>query len=186
MGAAQALAVVTLESSFNVTQTYTDNLLFDDDDKISDFGTLFGPNLTLQYENPDIVLGVRYFGRMAIFYENPDESQYIQNANIILDLPFLTKRYQNLTVKVDETLNFTPQLDAFSFSTLPIASRDKPCPARGIIPSARKSTRIVLTTFAPCASVLLLARKKSDIELAGAAATASDPEAVRVRRGAGS
>ena len=112
----QALAAVVLESSFTVTETYTDNLLYKDTNTKSDFGTFVGPNLTLQYDNPDIVIGGTYFGRVALFVNNPDENAYIQNANIILDLPFLTKHYKKLSVTIDETMNFTPQLDAFSLS----------------------------------------------------------------------
>ena len=111
-----AKAALTLNSSFNVTQTYTDNLFFEDKNTTSDFGTLFGPDFTLQYDNPDIVIGATYFGRMVLLVENPDESRYIQNANIILDLPFLSKQYKGLTVTIDETMNFTPQLDAFAFT----------------------------------------------------------------------
>jgi hypothetical protein len=62
------------------------------------------------------VIGATYFGRVALFVNNPDENTYIQNANIILDLPFLTKRFRKLNVTIDETMDFTPQLDAFSLS----------------------------------------------------------------------
>ncbi|MGP0593573.1 hypothetical protein ACTRXD_13710 [Nitrospira sp. T9] len=109
-------AALTLESSFNLTETYTDNLFYDDEDKEDDFGTMAGPNLELKYDNPDIVLGATYFGRFVAFVNNPDQNRYIQNANILLDLPFLTKRYKKLTVTIDESMNFTPQLDAFSLS----------------------------------------------------------------------
>jgi len=111
-----AMAAVILESSFNVSEVYTDNLLYEAHNTKSDFGTLFGPDLSLQYENPDIVFGGRYFGRVVLFVNNPEENAYIQNANINLDLPFLTKRYKKLTVTIDETMDFTPQLDAFSLS----------------------------------------------------------------------
>jgi len=109
-------AELRLESAFTLSQSYTDNLFYKDTNRKSDFGTFFGPNLTLLFENPDIVLGASYFGRVALFINNPDANQYIQNANIILDLPFLTKRYKGLTVTIDETMRFTPQLDAFSLS----------------------------------------------------------------------
>ncbi|GJL69838.1 MAG: hypothetical protein NPIRA06_24730 [Nitrospirales bacterium] len=106
----------TLESSFNATQTYTDNLFYDDKNREEDFGTFLGPNLLLKYDTPDIVIGGTYFGRFVAFVNNPDQNRYIQNANVLLDLPFLTKRYKKLTVSIDETMNFTPQLDAFSLS----------------------------------------------------------------------
>ncbi|MFZ1747565.1 MAG: outer membrane beta-barrel protein [Nitrospirales bacterium] len=109
-------AAFTLESSVNLTQTYTDNLFYNDKDREDDFGTLIGPNLALKYDSPDIVIGGTYFGRLAAFVNHPDQNRYIQNVNILLDLPFLTKRYKKLSVTVDETMNFTPQLDAFSLS----------------------------------------------------------------------
>jgi len=126
----EALAALTLDSSFNVTQTYTDNLFFDDNNKKSDVGTAFGPNLRLQYDNPDIVIGGIYSGRFVALYDNFDESRYIQNANIILDLPFLDKQYKGLTVTIVETMTFSPQLDAFAFtgaqnSLTPINSRNR-------------------------------------------------------------
>ena len=110
------LASLSLQSSFNVTQQYTDNLFYSDKDREDDFGTYSGPNLELKYANPDIVLGGTYFGRFVAYVNNPDQDRYIQNANLILELPFLTKQYKNLTVKIDEDMNFTPQLDAFSLS----------------------------------------------------------------------
>ncbi|MCA9499052.1 MAG: hypothetical protein KC588_07645 [Nitrospira sp.] len=110
------VAALTLESSFNLTQAYTDNLFYNDNNKEDDFGTFLGPNLELKYANPDIVIGGLYFGRFVTYVNNPDQNRYIQNANIILDLPFLTKQYKNLTVKIDEAMTFTPQLDAFSLS----------------------------------------------------------------------
>ena len=110
-----ATAALTLQSSFSLTQGYTDNLFYEDQNTKSDIGTLFGPNFTLQYDNPDIVIGGTYSGRVALFIKNPDEGRYIQNANIILDLPFLSKQYKGLTVTIEETLTFTPQLDAFAY-----------------------------------------------------------------------
>ena len=111
-----ARAELSLQTSFNVEEIYTDNLFYRDKDKEDDFGTYVGPNLTLRYENPNIVLGGTYFGRAIFFVNHPDKNRYVQNANILLDLPFLTKRYQGLSVTVDESMNLTPQLDAFSLS----------------------------------------------------------------------
>jgi hypothetical protein len=122
-------AALTLKSSFNVSQTYTDNLFYDDKNKVDDFGTFSGPNLELKYANPDIVIGGTYFGRFVAYVNDPGQNRYIQNANIILGLPFLTKKYKNLTVTIDEGMDFTPQLDAFSlsgakdaFTTAPVQS----------------------------------------------------------------
>lgn len=110
----RALATLSLESSFSVTETYTDNLFFRANNKKSDFGTLFGPNLLLQYQNADVVLGAAYFGRVGLFVNNPKANRTLHNVNVIVDIPFLNKLYKGLTVNIDETLNATPQLDAFS------------------------------------------------------------------------
>ncbi len=109
-------ARLSLQTSFNVSGTYTDNLFFGNADAEEDFGTLLGPDVTLLFENPDIVIGATYSGRVSLYVNNSDVNRYNQNANIILDLPFLTKRYRGLSVTIDETMNFTPQLDAFSLS----------------------------------------------------------------------
>ncbi|WNM64029.1 hypothetical protein [Candidatus Nitrospira neomarina] len=111
-----ARAALTLESSFNVTQTYTDNLFFEPNNTKSDLGTFLGPNFTLRYDNPDIVLGGTYFGRLLLFAKNSNENTYFQSANVLLDLPFLTKQYKGLTVKINESMTFTPVLDAFALS----------------------------------------------------------------------
>ena len=111
-----SMALLSLQSSFSVSQSYTSNLFFSEDQERDDFGTFFGPNVTLLFQDPDLVLGVTYTGRLAFFFNNPEANRYNQNANIILDLPFLTKRYKGLTITVDETMRFTPQLDAFSLS----------------------------------------------------------------------
>ncbi len=110
------MARLSLLGSFSVAQSHTSNLLFEEDNEEADWATFIGPNLTLLFENQDLVLGATYFGRVALFFNNPDENRYIQNANIILDLPFLTKRYRGLTVRINERMVFTPQIDAFSLS----------------------------------------------------------------------
>jgi hypothetical protein len=114
--AGRAMATLSLESSFTVTETYTDNLFYEPNNKKSDFGTLFGPNLSLQYANADVVLGAAYLGRMGVFVNNPKANRTIHNVNLLLDLPFLNKLHKGLTVNIDETLQATPQLDAFSGS----------------------------------------------------------------------
>jgi hypothetical protein len=112
----RAFADLTLESSFSVATAYTSNLFFDENNTDADLGTFVGPNVSLIYNNPDIVIGATYFGRLAFFINNSNANTYIQGVNIILDLPFLTKRYEKLTVSIDEGMTFTPQLDAFSLS----------------------------------------------------------------------
>ncbi len=116
LSANHAVAALSVETSFSVSETYTDNLFFANVDTEEDFGTLVGPDITLLFENADIVIGATYTGRLSLYVNNPDVNRYNQNANIILDLPFLTKQYRGLSVTVDESMDFTPQLDAFSLS----------------------------------------------------------------------
>ena len=117
-----ASAALSVQTSFNVTETYTDNFFFQESGKEEEFGTNVGPNITLLFENPDIIIGATYFGRVQLFVNNFDRSRYTQNANIILDLPFLTKQYRGISVTIVEDMNFTPQLDAFSFTEAQNAS----------------------------------------------------------------
>ncbi len=118
-----AVAALSLNTSFTTTGTYTDNLFFQNVDTEEDFGTLVGPDVTLLFENADIVIGATYTGRLSLFANNTDANRYNQNADIILDLPFLTKQYRGLTVTIDENMSFTPQLDAFALSEAENASR---------------------------------------------------------------
>ena len=39
-----AQAALSLQTSFSISETYTDNLFFENVDTEEDFGTLFGPN----------------------------------------------------------------------------------------------------------------------------------------------
>ncbi len=103
-------------SSFSAGQSYTSNLFFEEDNEEADWGTFLGPNLTLRFDNPDVVIGATYVGRFVLLFQNFDESRYIQTANILIDLPFLTKQYKGLTVNINETMVFTPQLNGFSLS----------------------------------------------------------------------
>ncbi len=116
LSAHPVVAALSLETSFSVTGTYTDNLFFANEDAEEDVGTLFGPNLTLLFENPDVKIGATYSGQVSLYVNNSQANRYNQNANIILDLPFLTKQYRGLTVTIDESMSFTPQLDAFSLT----------------------------------------------------------------------
>ena len=113
---ARAEAILTFDAGFFVTETYTDNLFFSENQKEDDFGTYLGPILNIKFENPDVVLGVEYRGTVQLWVNNTQANTYTQNSNITLDLPFLEKRYRGLSVQITENFNFTPQLDAFSLS----------------------------------------------------------------------
>ena len=109
-------ASVTLNSSLNVTETYTDNLFFESQrNKRDDFGTFIVPSLTLTYQTQDVVLSGTYVGTAQFYVNNSNANAYIHNGNIAIDLPFLTKRYKGLEIRLIESFNFTPALQGFSF-----------------------------------------------------------------------
>ena len=110
-------AEVTLNSSINVTETYTDNLFFESKrNKRDDFGTLIIPSLTLRYVSRDVILSGTYAGVAQFYVNNSNANAYTHNANFGIDLPFLTKRYKGLEVRLIESFNFTPALQGNSFS----------------------------------------------------------------------
>ncbi len=110
-------ATVTLYSSINVTETYTDNLFFESkQNKQDDFGTFVSPSLTLEYVSADVVLSGTYTGIAQFYVNNSSANAYSHNSNFRIDLPFLTKRYKGLEVQLIETFNFSPQLDGYAFA----------------------------------------------------------------------
>ena len=110
------MATLSFESSLYIAETYIDNLFYRANDKRQDFGTILGPNLFWQFQNSDVVLGAAYLGRLGVFINNPKANRTLHNMNLVLDVPFLNTLYKGLTFNIDETLQFTPQLDAFSGS----------------------------------------------------------------------
>ena len=110
-------AALTLNSSLSVTETYTDNLFFESQrNKRDDFGTFVVPSVTLSYITKDIELQGTYTGIAQFYVNNSSANAYTHNSNFVIDLPFLTKRYKGLEVKLIETFNFSPQLRGFAFS----------------------------------------------------------------------
>lgn len=123
-------ATLTLQSSLSVTETYTDNLFFESQkNKRDDFGTFVIPSLTLAYESPDVILSGTYFGVAQFYVNHPSTNAYTHRSRIGIDLPFLTKRYKGLEVRLVESFNFTPALQGFSFEGDP-ANQDNPLPGQ--------------------------------------------------------
>jgi len=110
----KAEAFLDLNASLSVSETYTDNLFFSGTNKEDDFGTFVSPRLGLTYESKNILLGVDYVGGGQFFVNNSSANTYSQGANFNLDLPFLTRQYRNLEVKINESFNITPTLPAFT------------------------------------------------------------------------
>ena len=113
-------AEVTLNSSFSVTETYTDNLFFESQrNKQDDFGTFVVPSVTIGWVTKDIELEGTYTGIAQFYVNNTSANAYSHNTNFRIDLPFLTKRYKGLEVRLIESFNFSPQLQGFAFSGEP-------------------------------------------------------------------
>ncbi len=110
----KAEAFLDLNASLSVSETYTDNLFFSGTNKEDDFGTFVSPRLGLTYESKNILLGVAYVGSGQFFVNNSSANTYSQGADFNLDLPFLTRRYRNLEVKINESFNITHTLPAFT------------------------------------------------------------------------
>ena len=111
---APAQATLTLDASLFVGESYTNNLFFTFANKRDDFGTFVTPRLTLQYESESVVIAGTYTGIGQFYVNNPGANTFINGADLFFDLPFLTKRFDRLEIKLNESFNITPQLPAFS------------------------------------------------------------------------
>ena len=107
-------ATLTLDASVSVGESYTNNLFFTFADKRDDFGTFVNPRVTLEYESEYVVVAGTYSGTGQFYVKNSEANTYINGANFNFDLPFLTKRFDQLEVTLNESFNVTPQLPAFS------------------------------------------------------------------------
>jgi hypothetical protein len=109
------MANFKVDTSISVSETYTDNLFFTKSDKEDDFGTFISPMISLGYEDENIILNGIYRGTAQFFVNNTGGNTYTQNTNFGVGLPFLTRKIdKNLEVRLVQSLNFTPQLPAFS------------------------------------------------------------------------
>lgn len=119
-GAQGAQARLSIIPAVSISGTYTDNLFFSETNKQEDYGTFISPQLTVFYESKNVILSGTYTGTAQFFLNNSSANAYAHGSNIGMDFPFLTRRYEGLDVKVLESFNFSPQLDAFSFSGQPV------------------------------------------------------------------
>ena len=109
-------AEVTFNSSISVTETYTDNLFFDSNrNKRDDWGTFISPSVTLTYLSRDVILTGTYAGVAQFYVNQSGANTYTHNANFGIDLPFLTKRYKGVEIRLTESLNFSPAVQGYSF-----------------------------------------------------------------------
>jgi len=110
----QTQAELTFDSSLSVSEQYTDNLFFTFANKRDDFGTFVTPRFTLTFENKHIRLGGTY-SASAQFYVNNDQANTVAHGtNFDIDLPFLNRISKRLEVRVNESLNITPEQPGFS------------------------------------------------------------------------
>ncbi|RMH05957.1 MAG: hypothetical protein D6704_08280, partial [Nitrospirae bacterium] len=114
LGIPHARATLIFETGLSVAETYIDNLFFTASNKQDDFGTFVIPRATLMYRSRDVVITGTYAGNAQLFVNNNGADAYAQATNFAIDLPFLTRHYKQLTVKLIESFNLSPQLPAFT------------------------------------------------------------------------
>lgn len=109
-----AHASLKLDSSFSVSERYTDNLFFSFANKRDDFGTIITPRATLTFTNKHVRLAGTYVASAQFYVNNDNANTVSQNTNFNIDLPFLNRIDKRLEVRVNESFNLTPEQPGFS------------------------------------------------------------------------
>lgn len=107
-------AVLDLTASLSVSEQYTDNLFFTFANKQDDFGTFVTPRFTLTFRNKYIELGGTYAANGRFYVNNTQANTFANGTNFNIDLPFLNRISKRLHVRINESLNFTPEQPGFS------------------------------------------------------------------------
>jgi len=109
-----AQAVLEIDTSLSVSESFTDNLFFTFANKQDDFGTIVTPSVTATFSNKHIKLGGTYAASAQFYVNNSQANNVSHGTNLIIDLPFLNRTFKNLEVRVNESFNISPSLPAFS------------------------------------------------------------------------
>lgn len=109
-----AYARLDLDTSLSVSESFTDNLFFTFANKEDDFGTFVTPSFRLTYSNKYIKLGGTYSASAQFYANNSQANNVAHGTNFDIDLPFLNRTFKRLEVRVNESLNVSPSLPAFS------------------------------------------------------------------------
>jgi len=107
-------AVLDIDASLSVAERYTDNLFFTFANKRDDFGTFVTPSVSAVFSNKDIKVGMRYSASAQFYLNNTQANSVSHGTNMIIDLPFLNRKFKNLEVRISESFNLSPSLPAFS------------------------------------------------------------------------
>ena len=107
-------AVLDIDASLSVAERYTDNLFFTFANKRDDFGTFVTPSVSAVFSNKDIKVGMRYAASAQFYLNNSQANAVSHGTNMIIDLPFLNRKFKNLEVRINESFNLSPSLPAFS------------------------------------------------------------------------
>jgi hypothetical protein len=139
----RAEASVSLIPSLTVSEEYNDNFFFKDNtDREEDLTTTITPALTLRYENPSIILGAHYRGGVPFHLKHKEEDgKYLQHLNFDIALPFLSRRFHGVDVRITEFSDFTPEIPAISLGGPP---RETFGTGRGRVDTSRNMASIGL------------------------------------------
>ncbi len=107
-------AVLDIDASLSVAERYTDNLFFTFANKRDDFGTFVTPRVSAVFSNKDITVGMTYAASAQFYVNNTQANDVSHGTNMIIDLPFLNRKFKNLEVRINESFNLSPSLPAFS------------------------------------------------------------------------
>ena len=108
----RAFASLTLTPSLSISEQYNDNFLFLGDHREEDLNTTIGSGLILTYSNPYFIMGAHYRAGAAVSRKIAEGNRYTQYLNFNIALPFLSRKYRGVDIRITETSDFTPEIPA--------------------------------------------------------------------------
>ena len=93
---------VILRPSFSVTEEYTDNFHFTQQDKKEELITILSPGLIITQKKRDLILEARYLGGIAQHLNDSSANRYRQALIMDIDLPFVSRSFKGLAVHFSE------------------------------------------------------------------------------------
>lgn len=108
-------AAIVVDSSLSVSESYDDNIFFENQNEKDDLVSAVSPALSVTYTGKNLNLSIGYRGRALFYAENADENDFFHTLSIDLDLPFLNRQIRGVEVQVIEEMSFSPELPGFSF-----------------------------------------------------------------------
>jgi hypothetical protein len=93
---------VILRPYFSVTEEYTDNFHFTQQDKKEELITILSPGLILTQKSRDLILEGRYLGGMVQHLNDSEANRYRQALALNIDFPFLSRSLKGVAVHFSE------------------------------------------------------------------------------------